>query len=132
MDIYTTINKYYSSSWILFIPCTGLAIIYIHKHVQLNCIILYVIHKHKTLLQISALREMSIQRNIYLTCRTLKIYKGSYKYNNIDTAASMKLTYSSSKFNDMTLYTMCVVTCTKTSNIASNNVYSYMYEYINI
>jgi len=62
-----------------------------------------------------------------LTCGTLKIYKGSYKYNNMDIAASTMLTYSSLKFSDMTLFTMCTVTCTQTSDIASKNVYSYMH-----
>jgi len=62
-----------------------------------------------------------------LTHRKLKVYKGGYKYSNMDIVASMKLTYSLLKFSDMTLFTVCVVTCTKTSNIASNNVCSYMY-----
>ena len=51
----------------------------------------------------------------------------SYKYNNKDIAASMMLAYPWLTFNNMTLFTMCIVTCAQTSNIESNTIHINMY-----
>jgi hypothetical protein len=47
----------------------------------------------------------------------LKIYKVSYKYNDMVMMDSIMLAYSSLKFVDVSLFTVCVVICTQSCNI---------------
>jgi len=49
--------------------------------------------------------------------RSVKKHNSSNKYKNTDTTASMMLEHSWLKFTGVLFFTMCVVTCIKTSNI---------------
>ena len=78
-------------------------------------------HKHSVLACFSdksPSQETSVQRNIYYkyincTCTILRIYKGSYKCNNMAIMVCMMLTHYWLKFIYKPLSTMCVVIYTQ-------------------
>jgi len=71
--------------------------------------------------KIAFLRDILIQTNVKLIHKSfncvLKANIDSYKHKNVDILDTVMRKYSSIKVIDASLFVLCVVICTKTSNI---------------